>query len=103
MGGTLAEIYRDFVVRPAPVALDDALLMVDAVRAFALLRGYRRSAPGDRVALAHAVRRMSLLACIDGGIIVEAEINPLLVRAEGAGVVALDALLVIGPGMQERS
>ncbi len=93
-GGTLAEVYRDVVVRPAPVSLDEATRMVAAVRGLAPLRGYRGAAAGDLPALCRAVRQFSLLACIDGVPIADAEINPLLVRAAGAGVVALDAVLV---------
>ena len=93
-GGTLAEVYRDVVVRPAPVSPDEAARMVDAVRGLAPLRGFRGAAAGDLAALCRAVRRFSLLACVEGVRILEAEINPLLVRAAGAGVVALDGVLV---------
>ena len=68
--------------------------MVDAVRGLAPLRGFRGAAAGDLAALCRAVRRFSLLACVEGVRILEAEINPLLVRAAGAGVVALDGVLV---------
>jgi acyl-CoA synthetase (NDP forming) len=97
MGGVQAEIYRDVVVRPAPVSLAEAARMVDGVRGLALLAGWRGSPSGDRDALVRAVRALSLLACLDGAPVVEAEINPLLVRREGQGVVALDALLVLEP------
>lgn len=93
MGGMQAEIYRDVVVRPAPVSLAEAARMVDEVRGLALLAGGGPS--GDRGALVRAVRAVSLLACLDGDPVAEAEINPLLVRRDGEGVVALDALLVL--------
>ena len=65
-GGTLAEVYRDAVVRPAPVSLDDAAQMIAGVRGLEPLRGYRGAEPGDLDALAFAVRRLSLLACVGG-------------------------------------
>lgn len=95
MGGMQAEIYRDVVVRPAPVSLAGAARMVDEVRGLALLAGWRGGPSGDRRALVRAVRAVSLLACLDGDPVAEAEINPLLVRRDGEGVVALDALLVL--------
>lgn len=95
MGGMQAEIYRDVVVRPAPVSLAEAARMVDGVRGLALLTGWRGGPSGDRDALVRAVRALSLLACLDGAPVAEAEVNPLLVRRDGEGVVALDALLVL--------
>lgn len=95
MGGVQAEIYRDVVVRPAPVSLAEAARMVDGVRGLALLAGWRGGPSGDRAALVRAVRALSLLACLDGASVAEAEINPLLVRRDGEGVVALDGLLVL--------
>lgn len=101
-GGTLAEVYRDAVVRPAPVSLDDAAQMIAGVRGLEPLRGYRGAEPGDLDALAFAVRRLSLLACVGGAnrgtggpVVAEAEINPLVVRPAGKGTVALDAVLVM--------
>ena len=98
IGGIHAEIYRDVVVRPAPVSLAEADRMVDAVRGLVVLAGYRGRPAGDRMALVAALRRFSLLACVAAAgdqVIAEAEINPLLVRAAGNGVVALDAVVVL--------
>ncbi|MCL4760257.1 MAG: acetate--CoA ligase family protein [Burkholderiales bacterium] len=94
VGGIHAEVYRDVAVRPAPVSEAEAARMIDEVRGLAVLRGWRGTARGDVAALATAIRRLSLLACIPDVVVREAEINPLLVRREGRGAVALDALLV---------
>jgi len=91
MGGVMTEIYRDSAVRPAPVDLQAARAMVAEVKGFALLSGYRNRPKGDLAALAQAVVDVSRLAMSPR--IREAEINPLLVRAEGEGVVMLDALV----------
>ncbi len=45
-------------------------------------------------ALAEAIRALSDLACIAGRPILEAEINPLIVKARGEGVAAVDGLVV---------
>ena len=94
MGGILAEIYCDTVVHPAPVSPDTARRMLDNVRGLALLRGFRGRPRGDLEALADVVVRLSALATARPDVI-EAEINPVLIRAPGEGVVAVDALAVV--------
>ena len=81
-------------VRRALASPADAEAMVDAVRGFAVLRGYRGRARGDCNALAHAICAVSDLARVPDTGIREAEINPLVVRADGDGVVAVDGLVV---------
>jgi acyl-CoA synthetase (NDP forming) len=95
-GGTLAEIYRDVALRPAPLTLDDAHAMIAEVRGFAPLAGYRHAPRGDLSALAEAIVAFSGLAVLPE--VHEAEINPLIVKAEGQGVVGVDALLILGDG-----
>jgi succinyl-CoA synthetase beta subunit len=92
IGGILAEIYHDFAVRLAPVSADEARAMIEQVKGLAIIRGYRGMPRGDIEALALAVSAFSQLAYIDG--IAEAEINPLMVKGEGEGVVAVDGLIV---------
>jgi acetate---CoA ligase (ADP-forming) len=95
VGGTLAEIYRDFCVRLAPVSVEEAADMIDQVKGLAAVRGYRGQPKGDIGALAQAVAAFSTLAEADAPGIAEAEINPLIVGAEGEGVAAVDGLIVL--------
>jgi len=97
-GGTLAELYRDFALRLAPVSLEEAREMVAEVRGFAPLRGYRSAPRGDLEALARAVAAHSRLAARPE--IAEAEINPLIVKADG--VVGVDALVVLREGAPDH-
>jgi acyl-CoA synthetase (NDP forming) len=92
-GGTLAEIYRDYALRLAPVSEDEAEEMIAQVRGLATVRGYRGLPRGDVRALATAVAALSRLALIAGQPVAEAEINPLIVKREG--VVAVDALVAM--------
>jgi acyl-CoA synthetase (NDP forming) len=94
VGGVLAEIYRDFAVRLAPVTEDEAARMIEQVKGLAVIRGYRGLPRGDVAALARAVAAFSQLAHLEPRV-AEAEINPLIVKAEGQGVVAVDGLLVL--------
>ncbi len=62
VGGVLAEIYKDFAVRLAPVSEREARKMIDEVKGLAVIRGYRGMPHGDCGALAKAVSSFSQLA-----------------------------------------
>jgi len=96
MGGTLAEIYRDSAVRIAPVSEEAALSMIEDVKGLLVLRGYRNLPAGDVKALTDTIVSLSRLAEVPGAIVLEAEINPLVVRGEGEGAIAVDGLVVLG-------
>jgi len=89
-GGTLAELYDDVALALAPVSEDEALAMIARVKGLSVLTGYRNLPRGDVRALAKAVSAFSRLCSAPA--VQEAEINPLLVKADG--VVAVDALVV---------
>ena len=93
VGGVLAEIYGDVAIRLAPIDAAMALEMIDEVKGLAPIRGYRGMKEGDCAALANAVSRLSTLALVPGTPVSEAEINPMIVRAKGNGVVAVDGLV----------
>ena len=90
VGGVLAEIYRDMAIRLAPVDRDEALAMIREVKGLAPLFGARGHPKGDVEALARSIAALSALAADPGGTVLEAEINPLIVRGEGRGAVAVD-------------
>ena len=100
-GGTLAEIYQDTSLRLAPVDEIEAHDMITEVRALAVIRGYRNLPRGDVAALARAVAAFSRLAALPGRPVLEAEINPLIVKREG--VVAVDGLIVMQPFRKETA
>jgi hypothetical protein len=87
----LTEIHRDYVLRMAPVSEREAGEMIEQVKGFAAIRGYRNLPRGDLGALARAVSALSALSLMPGRPVREAEVNPLIVRADG--VVAVDALV----------
>jgi acyl-CoA synthetase (NDP forming) len=97
MGGTFAEIYRDYAVRVAPVSATEAADMIAEVRGLAVLRGYRGKPPGDIEALADAVAALSALASLSEPAVLEAEINPLIVKPAGKGAVAVDGVVRLAP------
>ena len=90
-GGVTAELSPDFSLRLAPVTLEQAHAMINEVRVTQLIKGFRGLPRGDCEALAQTIVAFSALAAIVGVDIIEAEINPLFVQADG--VVAVDGLV----------
>jgi hypothetical protein len=97
LGGVLAEIYKDAATRLAPVDEAEARQMIDEVKGLATIRGYRNLPRGDVSALGRAIAAFSTLAHEAFADVSEAEINPLLVKREGDGVVAVDGLVLLKP------
>lgn len=91
-GGVLSELLRDVVTRIAPVSVADAKEMIGEVRTLRVLAGYRSLPEGDIESLAQAISSLSTLALVDQPGLRDVEINPLLVKPKGEGVVALDVL-----------
>lgn len=94
LGGVLAEIYKDASTRLAPVDEAEAREMIAEVKGLATVRGYRNMPMGDVAALARTIAAFSTLAHKAFAQVAEAEINPLLVKREEEGVVAVDGLVV---------
>ncbi len=93
MGGVLVEIMRDAVLALAPVGKKEARRMLERLRGFKLLEGYRGAPAADLDAVCDAIARVSEFAADHAGEVEEIDVNPLLARADGA--VALDALIVL--------
>ncbi len=91
-GGVMAELHRDTALRCAPVTEAEARDMIAEVKGLKPLAGWRGLPKGDLDALAQAVVAVSRLAALPD--IAEAEINPLIIHAEGQGVTVADAWVV---------
>ena len=91
-GGTLVELLADRQLALAPLDRWRARRLVERLRCYPLLRGFRGSEPVDEDALVAAVVALSSLACDLGGFIGALDVNPLVVGPSGA--VAVDALVV---------
>jgi acetyltransferase len=96
LGGIYVEVLRDVTFRLAPVRPLSARHMIESVKAFPLLQGVRGEPPSDLDALAEAIERVSQLA-VELPEVAELDLNPLIVRGVGAGVVAVDARIVLAP------
>lgn len=95
LGGVFAETLKDMAYRVAPFGLDDAREMMNELRGRAVLDGVRGSPAADTEALTQALVRLSELSWTLRERLAELDVNPLLVRPKGRGVVAADALIIL--------
>jgi acyl-CoA synthetase (NDP forming) len=91
-GGVLVEVLGDVTFRVPPFGVDEARRMLAELRGYPLLGGVRGRPAVDEQALAEVIVSIGRLALDGWDQLAEVDINPLLVRADGA--VALDALVV---------
>src|ERR1043165_4118007 len=75
LGGVLVEVLKDITFRLAPATREDALSMLDGIKAAEMLKGVRGSDPVDRDALATLIVQVSQLVS-DFPEIAEMDLNP---------------------------
>ncbi|MFJ7308886.1 acetate--CoA ligase family protein [Peribacillus frigoritolerans] len=93
LGGVYVEVMKDISQRLAPISEFEALQMIKELKSYPLFTGVRKGIQYDIVALAKTLSKISHLAMTLGEAWTALEINPLIVRPEGQGVVALDGLI----------
>lgn len=95
LGGVFVEVFRDTALLPAPFSRNEALAMLDELKAIPLFKGYRGKAPLDLEALAGVIANIARLAAERRDEIVELDVNPVFVYERGQGVCAADALAIL--------
>jgi acetyltransferase len=99
-GGTSAELFQDRQLGFPPLNENLARRMLESLRIWPLLQGYRGRPPAHVDRLIEILIRLSYLAA-DFPEILELDINPLLVT--GTDVVALDSRIRIDPALPGKS
>jgi acetyltransferase len=92
-GGIYIEIIKDFALGIGPISIEDAQEMIESVKLYPLLTGFRGGEVYDVKAIAKAISGLSMLMK-DFEIIKEIDINPLIVEEKNAGILALDAKII---------
>ncbi|HWG80151.1 MAG TPA: acetate--CoA ligase family protein [Stellaceae bacterium] len=92
LGGVLVEVLKDITFRLAPVSKEDALSMLDGIKAADILKGVRGAEPVSREALAGLIQNVSQLIS-DFPEIVEMDLNPVFAAKNSA--VAADVRIVM--------
>jgi acetate---CoA ligase (ADP-forming) len=94
LGGIYVEILKDVTFGAVPVDHQHVLQMIRRLRTFPLLLGARGEERKDIEAVAAAVLKLAeiIVGC---PAITDIEVNPIRVYEEGAGVLALDARILL--------
>jgi acetyl-CoA synthetase (ADP-forming) len=92
LGGVFVEVLKDVTFRVAPIDEDDACEMINGVKAYPLLKGYRNTPPADIEAITKILLNTSRLVT-DHMQIKELDLNPVIVYQKGAKTV--DARIIL--------
>ena len=94
-GGVLVEILQDAVTLLFPVQRNNVRDALMALKMWPVLVGFRGRPAGDVEALIDAVMAVANFAERHAHQLLELDVNPVLVMAQGQGVLAVDALIRI--------
>ncbi len=94
LGGIYVEVMKDVVFRVNPVTNIEAREMVQRLRGYELLRGFRGSEPVDLDLLIEAILRLSQLVA-DFLEFKEFDVNPFIIAADAENTAAVDARFIV--------
>jgi len=92
-GGILVNLLNDSATLLLPTSREAVTEAVSSLKGTKLLQGYRGKAMGDLDAVVDAVMAVADFANEHWEQVTELDINPLMVRPQGKGAVAVDALV----------
>jgi acetyltransferase len=96
LGGIFVELFKDVVVRIAPIGRNEARRMITGIKGYALLNGFRGKAPSDIEALERILVSLSNMVT-NHPEISELDVNPLIVHEKGKGATVADCRIVLSP------
>ena len=94
LGGIFVEVLKDVALRLLPVNEREAREMLRELRGYKVLEGVRGQGPRDIDALVKAMVGLSDIFAAHRNHLSDMEINPIMVRAQGSGVAAVDVRVV---------
>jgi len=94
LGGIFVEVLKDISLRLIPVNEKEAVGMLRELRAYKILEGARGQERRDIGALVRAIVGLASLFAAYRNHLTDLEINPLIVRQEGRGAVAVDVRMI---------
>jgi acetyltransferase len=94
LGGIFVEVLQDVSIRLLPVDEREARGMLEKLRGYKVLEGVRGQGPRDIDALVKAMAGLSDIFAAHRNFLSDMEINPIMVRAKGGGVAAVDVRLI---------
>jgi len=100
-GGILVELMKDTATILLPTTRERVLDALGRLKCAPLLYGFRAAPPADLNAAVEVILAIASMVESDPTAIVEVDINPLMLMAEGHGVVAADALVSLSASGRE--
>ena len=94
-GGIMVELMKDSVSLLMPTTRERVLHALGQLKCAPLFSGFRGAPPADLNAAADVILAVAGMVENDPSSIIELDINPLMLLAEGQGVVAADALIIL--------
>jgi len=94
-GGILVEMMKDSASLLLPTTRERVLQALVQLKCAPLFSGFRGAPPADLNAAADVILAVAGMVENDPSSIIELDINPLMLLAEGQGVVAADALITL--------
>jgi acetyltransferase len=94
LGGIFVEVLKDVSIRLLPVDEREAREMLKELRGYKVLEGVRGQKPRNLDALVKAMVGLSEIFAAHRNHLSDMEINPIMVREQGRGAVAVDVRLV---------
>ncbi|MGA2187858.1 MAG: acetate--CoA ligase family protein [Steroidobacteraceae bacterium] len=92
-GGVLTEMLSDSVSLLPPWTRESILEALHRLAVAKLLAGYRGKPPGDLGALVECILAIGRFAAASCATLIEIDVNPVIVRPQGRGVVAVDTMI----------
>jgi acyl-CoA synthetase (NDP forming) len=92
-GGIMVELMKDSASLLLPTSRERVLRALGQLKCAPLFSGFRGAPPADLNAAAGVILAVADMVESDPSSIIELDINPLMLLAEGQGVVAADALI----------
>jgi acetyl-CoA synthetase len=92
-GGVLTEYLHDSTTLLPPFTATSIRSALQGLNVMRLLNGFRGKPAGDLDALVEAIHAVTRYAAAQKDSLVELDVNPIIVRPQGRGVVAVDALV----------
>jgi acyl-CoA synthetase (NDP forming) len=102
-GGIMVELMRDSVSLLLPTTREQVLQALGQLKCAPLFSGFRGAPPADLNAAVEVILAVTSMVCDDPSSITELDINPLMLLAEGQGVVAADALISLSNELENHT
>ncbi|MBW1903323.1 MAG: acetate--CoA ligase family protein [Deltaproteobacteria bacterium] len=95
LGGIMVEIFQDVSLRLLPLTKDDALSMIQEIKGYGLIAGYRGQQPVDENALADCLLAVARMA-ENNPKLIEIDLNPVVAYPDG--ILVVDARVIENKG-----